>query len=278
MFSPWYKWSGRRDPENHVCVNIGLYGPAARWTMTDRGRTTLSQTAHRINIGPSSVRWDNGALILDVDEMATPHGSRITGRITVTPSAVTGVELPLTAEGTHVWRPFGPTARIDCDLDHGSWRWSGHGYFDANFGTRALEQDFNYWTWSRMPLSEGTACFYDVIDRAGAKTAAGFLFHHNGSAEPIPLPDLQPMRRTLWALPRQMRCDAGQRPRQVKHMLDAPFYCRSGVESWINGERSLGMHEALDLRRFDSRALKYMLAVRVPRRARYQARVNPGQT
>jgi len=55
-------------------------------------------------------------------------------------------------------------------------------------------------------------------------------------------------------------------PRQTKMMLDAPFYCRAGVRTKINGETSDGVHEALDLNRFRSKLIKPMLAVKVPRR------------
>jgi len=53
-------------------------------------------------------------------------------------------------------------------------------------------------------------------------------------------------------------------------MLDAPFYCRSAVRTVIDGEATTGVHEALDLDRFRSPLLKPMLAVRVPRRARWR--------
>ena len=52
-------------------------------------------------------------------------------------------------------------------------------------------------------------------------------------------------------------------------MLDAPFYSRSVVRTKIDGEETEGVHEALDLNRFASPFLKPMLAVRVPRRARW---------
>jgi carotenoid 1,2-hydratase len=53
-------------------------------------------------------------------------------------------------------------------------------------------------------------------------------------------------------------------------MLDAPFYTRAAVRTRIDGEETTGVHEALDLRRFRSPLLKPMLAVRVPRRARWR--------
>ena len=52
-------------------------------------------------------------------------------------------------------------------------------------------------------------------------------------------------------------------------MLDAPFYSRAVVETQIDGERTAGVHEALDLRRYANPLLKPMLAVRVPRRSRW---------
>ena len=55
---------------------------------------------------------------------------------------MTNVELPLTPDGAHVWRPFAPSSDIKVDLEAKGWQWSGHGYFDSNFGTRSLEEDF----------------------------------------------------------------------------------------------------------------------------------------
>jgi carotenoid 1,2-hydratase len=58
----------------------------------------------------------------------------------------------------------------------------------------------------------------------------------------------------------------GTTPKQVKAMLDAPFYSRSVVQTTIDGERVEGVHEALNLNRYGSNLIKPMLAVRVPRR------------
>lgn len=267
VFSPWYAWSGRKSPENHVCINVATYGPGGRFTMTDRGRSALRQSPRQFTVGPSSLTWTNGQLVIDVKEISSPPiVSRVRGKITVTPSAITQAELPLTPEGTHIWRPFAPVSTIECNLEAKGWQWSGHGYFDANFGTRALEQDFSYWTWGRFPASQGATCFYDAIRLDGSKLGAGFQFDAQGNAHDIPLPPKLPFRRSLWAVKRETRGDAGTKPRQVQNMLDAPFYSRSMLETQLNGERSVGVHEALDLRRFRSPLLKPMLAVRVPRR------------
>ncbi|MEP2639928.1 carotenoid 1,2-hydratase [Roseobacter sp.] len=267
VFSPWYKWSGRRNPQNHVCINVATYGPGGRFTMTDRGASALRQTGSRLQVGPSMMRWAGDQLVIDIDEMSGPPLiNRLCGQIRVTPAALTQVELPLTDDGAHIWRPFAPRARIEVDIDRPGWTWQGEGYFDANFGTRALEDDFSYWTWGRFPTRTGATCFYDATRLDGSELAAGFRFDDTGGAEPISLPPKASMRRSLWAVKRETRADPGFQPRQTLAMLDAPFYTRAAVETQLGGERVTGVHEALDLRRFRNPLLKPMLAVRVPRR------------
>ena len=266
MFSPWYRWSGRKRPHNHVCINVATYGPGGRFTMTDRGETALRQSRDVFEVGPSKLTWAGDRLVIDIDEMASPPlPGRVKGRITVRPSALTDVELPLMEDGGHVWRPFAPTAAIEVDLNRG-WQWTGHGYIDANFGTRALEADFSYWTWGRYPVPGGSACFYDAERRDGGRLGVGVKFTEDGKLETIEVPRKAPMARSLWAVRREARSDPGFRPRQVKAMLDAPFYSRSVVRTRIGGVETDGVHEALDLDRFASPLLKPMLAVRVPRR------------
>jgi carotenoid 1,2-hydratase len=234
--------------------------------MTDRGETALRQTNDSFTVGPSSLTWKGDRLEIDINEISSlPLISRIKGKITVRPTGITDVELPLHPKGTHIWRPFAPTASIEVDLNRG-WQWSGHGYFDANFGTRALEDDFSYWTWGRFPLKDGSACFYDATRRDGSQLQVGLKFGQDGSVREMDPPPLTTFNRSLWAVKRETRADAGYRPRQVKAMLDAPFYSRSAIKTQINGEETVGVHEALDLNRFASPLVKPMLAVRVPRR------------
>ncbi len=238
--------------------------------MTDRGTSALRQSENNFTVGPSSLDWDGDKLVIDVNEISSlPLVSRVRGTITIRPEALTQVELPLTDDGSHVWRPFAPTSRIDVDLGPG-WKWQGHGYFDANFGTRALEQDFDYWTWGRFPHGDGSVCFYDAIRRDGSELAVGAKFGPTGEIETFEMPPKARVPRSLWAVRRETRADAGHSPRQVKAMLDAPFYTRSVVETKIGGELTQGVHEALDLNRFRGPWLMPMLAVRVPRRPRWQ--------
>lgn len=146
-------------------------------------------------------------------------------------------------------------------------RWQGHGYFDANFGTAALEADFRFWTWGRFPLKDRAMLFYDATRRDGSTLGLGLEATPSGEVRAITPPPLTAFRRSNWAVRRETRADAGVRPRQVMAMLDAPFYSRSLVETRLEGEVTRGVHEALDLTRYASPLLKPMIALRVPRRA-----------
>jgi carotenoid 1,2-hydratase len=278
VFSPWYHWSGRGNPANNCCINVATYGPGGRFTMTDRGASALQRSADTLRVGPSEMHWDGTSLVININEVSSlPIVSRVRGQITVTPDAITSVELPLTKDGAHVWRPFAPSSRISVQLEAKGWQFDGHGYFDANFGTRPLEHDFRYWTWGRYPTAAGATCFYDAARRDGTALDAAIAFDNSGKATQIDAPPATPFKRTLWALRRETRADAGTTPRQIKAMLDAPFYSRSVVETQINGEVVQGVHEALDLNRYRSPLLKPMLAVRVPRRAKWTFKlwINP---
>ncbi|MEM7177819.1 MAG: carotenoid 1,2-hydratase [Pseudomonadota bacterium] len=266
VFSPWYRWYGRKSPHDHVCINVALYGPGGRFTMTERSRGALRQSRHRFQVGPSSMEWRDGMLVIDVDEISNPLISRVKGQIRLHPRGVTGIEMPLKPDGTHVWRPFAPTARIEVDLNRSHWQWSGHGYFDANFGTRALEDDFSYWTWGRYPVADGAVAFYDAERRDGSALATAVHFDPGGTATIVEQPPPKTrFARNYWLVRRETRADPGYRPQEVTPMLHAPFYARAAVRTQIDTHETVGVHEALDLDRFASRLLKPMLAVRVPR-------------
>ncbi len=236
--------------------------------MTDRGREALRTTPDTLQVGPSSMHWNGDKLVITIDEIGSPPLiSRVRGTITVTPKAVTSVELALTDDGAHIWRPFAPDSDIVVDLEADGWQWEGHGYFDANFGTRALETDFTFWTWGRYPTQDGAICIYDAERRDGSVIDTAIAFSSDGEASYVEAPPRKRFKRSLWQVKRETRADRGVVPKQVLPMLDAPFYSRSAVQTQINGEVVTGVHEALDLVRFRSPLIKPMLAVRVPRRA-----------
>lgn len=268
VFSPWYGWSGRRNPQDHCCVNVVTSGlRLGRFTMTDRGTAALRRSRDTLEIGPSRLQWTGSELVIEVNEWgAAPMVTPVRGRVVLTPAAVTEVEVALTPDGAHVWRPYAPVAHVSVKLEPGH-HWEGHGYFDANFGSRALERDFRFWTWGRYPLKSRTICFYDGVRDDGSRLALAVEAGRNGKVQEIAPPPMAGMPRSGWLVRRETRADPGFVPRPRLSLLDAPFYSRSLVETRIGGEVALGMHEALDLVRFRQPLLKPMLALRVPRRA-----------
>ncbi len=63
--------------------------------MTDRGQSALRQTASRLQVGPSMMRWDGNDLVIEINEVSSPPLiNRIKGEIRVTPSAITNVDCP----------------------------------------------------------------------------------------------------------------------------------------------------------------------------------------
>lgn len=266
VFSPWFRWSRQADPANNCCLNVATYGPGGRFAMTDRGRAALGRSRDRLTIGPSSMHWTGRQLVIEVDEISSPpFVGRMRGTITVTPGGITDRELLLTPDGAHVWRPFAPASRIEVDLGARG-QWSGHGYFDSNFGTRPLEEDFSYWTWGRYPVEGGSTCFYDTARRDGTDQGVAIRFDDDGTAAHTALPPKAALSPSRWRVRRETRADPGYAPRQVRPMLDAPFYARSVVRTRIGGYEATGVHEAIDFDRFKQPLLMPMLAVRVPRR------------
>ena len=82
----------------------------------------------------------------------------------------------------------------------------------------------------------------------------------------VPREGQESFSSSLWGIKRQTRCDSQSEPKQEKSFLDAPFYNRAAVSTTIKGKKTIGVFEALDLRRFRNPLLMFMLAVRVPRR------------
>ena len=247
VFSPWYSWSGRKNPHNHCSLNVVTYGKRGRWTMTERKEKSIGLDANNFQIGPSNICWNGKSLDINFKEITIPHLDSLEGTISIYPEYITDIEVLLKPDGTHIWRPFAPISRIKVETNKKGWKWEGNAYLDGNFGTRALEQDFSYWTWSRLPCKEGSIAFYDANRRKGKPLSVSLKFYSDGLVKEMIAPPETQLSRSLWAVQRKTRSDIDYKPKQIKHMLDAPFYTRSGIKTKIYGEEMIGVHEALDL-------------------------------
>lgn len=268
VFSPYYAWSGRRDPDNHCALNVALYGRSGhRWAMTERGRKAVERGAWSFRVGPSALSWDGDALTVSIDEVTVPIPRRIRGVVRLHPRAITGRRFELDPAGRHRWWPISPCSRIEVELERPALSWSGSGYFDTNDGDEPLEAGFRYWNWSRASFgdAERAALLYDVIDKQGQRRNLALRADASGRIEEAEPPAEVALPRTLWLMKRVTRADDGGGASVRSTLEDSPFYARSLLRARLFGEEGPAMHESLSLQRFDTQIVKQMLPYRMPR-------------
>jgi carotenoid 1,2-hydratase len=271
VFSPYYAMARRRgnaNPYQHCAFNVALYGQREnRWTMTERGQKGLRRSASVLSIGRSLMRWSGTALEIKVDERCAPVPRRLRGKIRLFPSTLNDRSFALDSAGRHRWVPYAPCSRVEVELSHPDLRWSGNGYFDANFGTAPLEADFQKWTWSRASADHGTTVLYDVTRRDSSEQSLALRFGDTGRIESLEPPPRVELPKSRWGVTRPTRADAGSVPRVIQTLEDAPFYNRTLLDASLLGARAPAIHESLDLDRFNSRWVQCLLPFRMPRMA-----------
>ena len=268
MFSPYFKASGRGDPIDHAALNVALYGPRARWTMTERPRGAVTRDADTLEIGPSSVRWTGDALVIEIEErdkrLGVPWQRRVCGRVTVHPEMLNATALALDPGKRHEWQCYAPKARVEVEMENPALRWKGSGYVDSNRGSESLEEGFRVWHWSRAHLKQGAAVIYEGERRDGSHFASALRFDASGTPHHEELPLVAPLPNTLWQMERKTRADRGHAG-VIKTWEDAPFYARSTLATRLFGESTVAVQESLNLNRFASPVVQFMLPYRMPR-------------
>jgi carotenoid 1,2-hydratase len=269
VFSPYYKASGRHSPENHVSLNVALYGPrGSRWAMTERGRAALWRDRTTLRIGPSQVRWDGDALVIDVEEKGAVWPSPVRGRIRVIPQVLGKRRFRLDPQGRHIWEPLAPRSHVEVAFSDPDIAWAGQGYLDANHGSEPLEAGFADWQWSRAHLKGGdTAVIYEGKLCGGDDFGMALRIGNDGNAEVIEMPDPVVLPKTGWRIERLTRADPGHTARLRATWEDTPFYSRSAIATRMFGEDVVAVHESLSLDRFRSPVVQWMLPFRMPRKA-----------
>jgi carotenoid 1,2-hydratase len=272
VFSPYYAFSRKRggaDPLNHCAINVAFYSEGRKhWSMTERGRHRLHQTASCLTIGPSMLAWDGNALTIRIDETTVPIPSSLRGTVRVHPKALAKRTFCLDNKGRHCWRPIAPCAHVDVLMSQPSLRWHGSGYVDSNSGVEPIEDAFQSWSWSRTDLRAGTAVLYDVVPRGGPAGSLALLFDLAGNIEYLDPPPQIDLPATRWNISRQTRAEDAQAVRIVKTLESAPFYARSLISTRMQGQQAFAVHESLSLCRFRSAWVQAMLPFRMPRALR----------
>jgi carotenoid 1,2-hydratase len=266
VFSPYYRLSGRRRPDNHCAINISLTGPrASAWAMTERGEARVSRDRDCFAVGPSALHWDGDTLVIDIAEISAPLPYKVRGQIKLRPGAIGTTAFALDPAACHRWHPVAPRARVKVAMTHPDTHWTGAGYFDSNFGDEPLETGFDDWHWARAHLKEDVAVLYEGRRRGGDPFELALKFDRQGRWHDVAPPPRVRLPRTGWLVDRATRADAGATPRIVKTWIDAPFYARSALQTRLFGEEVRAVHESLSLGRFRSPIVQSMLPYRMPR-------------
>jgi carotenoid 1,2-hydratase len=251
-----------------VSLNVALYGGRTRrWTMTERGAGALFRDTATLRIGPSQVRWDGQTLVIDIEEQGAVLPLNVRGQVRVTPVTYGQRRFRLDPGGRHIWEPLGPHARVEANFTDPAITWTGTGYLDANHGAESLEDGFADWQWSRAHLADGsTAVMYEGQLKDGTDFGMALKIAPDGQAEVMEMPARVVLPRTAWRLDRFTRADAGYTARVRATWEDTPFYSRTALATRLWGEDVVAVHESLNMKRFDTGAVQWMLPWRMPRK------------
>ena len=265
VFSPYYYSARQRGlgrPENHCAINVALYGPGGRWSMTERGEAQLSRDSAHFQVGPSHIAWRDDRMEFTLRERCTPFGQALKGRVLAWPEADCGLDVRLDPLGRHQWRPWSPHATVEVDLESPKLRWRGKGYLDANAGSEPLESAFRTWDWSRTEREDGLRLHYEVRYPSGDERLLCYQVNPDGGFQVVEASAAQPQRRTGWGLRRGPR--PGHEISGIRGLEDTPFYSRSLFEGPAEGRHTV--HEHLDMNRFEAGWVRFLLPFRMPRK------------
>lgn len=264
-FSPYYAAARKRaaaDPLEHVAMNVALYRrDRKKWALTERRSPFRSGDA--LAIGSSSMQWRGDALRVQIDERTCPLPSRLRGAITLHPEAPTGAPRTLDGAGAHLWWPIAPRSRVEVVFEQPQLRFSGNAYLDSNTGDGPLEEAFRSWSWSRLSSRDRTLVSYHVERRDGSRGTTDLLF--GGDVRELPPGEAQALPRSRWGLPRTAHGPSGAHIELERTLEDTPFYSRAQLRAELAGESFEGVHEGLDLDRFERPWVQALIPFRMRR-------------
>jgi carotenoid 1,2-hydratase len=272
VFSPWYfaaraAAAKRGDPpppaERFCGFNVAIYGPNRHWwALTERATATVHREARRLTVGPDTFGWEGDQVVISFDMQTMPFGGPVRGKIRLKPRMLPARRVEI-APG-HTWQPVAPAGEAEVELDEPKVRFVGHAYHDANDGTEPLEAAFSRWCWARATDAAGTTVIYDVEDRAASPRGFAAHFSNTGDMAFVDAPRRVPLPHGFWwRVPRSTRAAADADVRLVRTLEDTPFYTRSQLEIRTPGNVAAAVHESLDLERFASPWVQFLLPFRI---------------
>jgi carotenoid 1,2-hydratase len=268
VFSPYYAWKKWADPSDHCAINVALYGPPQRWSMTERRRQDTKRTSTTYHTGNSQVRLVEGGLEIDFDELGAPFPRRVRGKVRVDMPYLNSRPFQLDHAARHFWSPACTHARIAVEFDRPGLSWQGHGYVDSNYGLEPVTKGFDYWDWSRMPLEDGETLIRYVTDPVGSaqRDLHIRISPDGGIAQASRTEATELPKTTIWRIGRRAGAIDHAAPHIVQTLEDTPFYSRSIID-YPYGTAGYATHETLSCKRLRSPIVRTLLPFRMPRLA-----------
>jgi carotenoid 1,2-hydratase len=277
VFSPSYAARLRRGeralPGEHAAVNLALYrrGRPAVWVMSEY--PSIDAGDDRVVVAGSRIEREGDGFCIVIDERTAPYRRRVRGTILVEPEGPALSPTSL-AEGqyVHAWQALAPRARVRASFEAPDFALDGLGYHDRNWGDGRLEDAFTRWGWARFHGPRRTSIVYALTDHVGRDRAFAAEVPRG---EPGRLVEVAPsahgeLRPGRWGLrlPRSFGVgglDGGEALHvETDELLEqAPFYGRYRARlshPLAPAEPPVeGMGEFLDLVRFRSRGIQFLL-------------------
>jgi carotenoid 1,2-hydratase len=277
-------------PADHPMINLALYDRAKQvaWVFSElpREALTIHDPLLDVQIGGSRLTRTERGYELVVDDLDVPRGRRLEAKIRFEPQEP-GLLPPggrLSHARPHWWGSPAPHCRVTLDCPSLGLKWSGHGYHDVNAGAEPLHVGFREWGWGRARVGAETRIYYDAREADGVRVRH-VLTGRDGRLEHRELPPTaaDARRWTPWLLRLPSEPEAGElagerlRIRPVTRWESSPFYER-WVASFAAGQaQALGICEHVDLGRFASPFVRFMLRYRIYRREWPGSRVHRSQ-
>ena len=237
---------------------------ARRWAMTERRRDALRRDATSLEIGPSAMKWDGRSLEIDINEISAPWPHRLRGHVRVEPETINPRAFTLESQGSHIWRPIAPIARVSAAFSQPESSGAGMAILTQTSATNRLK-----------PVSDAGLGL--VRERAAARRS--FMTPSEGArgrwlwALSLTVPAVSRRSHRLQWSPclahvgaskgrhaRKTAAPALSTDSRIRRSIHARM-----VEHALLGERVSSMHESLDLDRFANPLVRAMLPFRMPR-------------
>lgn len=259
------------SPFEHPMINLALYDRSRQvaWVFSEYPERELEAGTSGLDLrvaGSTVRRNTDGSYELTVldDDFVKKRPIELKATFHPTSSPLHLNAPTLDERAKHHWGSPAPHCRVEVECSSVGWKWSGQGYHDVNHGFEPLHAGFRHWSWGRANIGGRTQVFYDAVDiddrRRRRIHSDGVWLGEDGS-------DALETNLSPWLLNVPTRWTApGLRVEEKLRWESSPFYVRGVSRFESPSGTAEGVSEHVDLERFASPFVRWMLRYRIYRR------------